>query len=319
MLLRSFILGFLAFSLSGCEYLAIKMTPKKQAITSHSELASLAQQRFWKVLHEGQYQNISDADLLLTAAYLQNPNDPKIAAHLGFLHIWKITERGREPTLRPTIVNEIILAKKYFNDAVELEPKDARYLGFLGDSQLVEGTIFNDKRLQTRGYFTLKDAIHAWPEFNYFTGGYVMSKKPSASERFREGLEWQWSTLELCAQHKINRANPDFSPFMTLETNHGPKRACWNSWIAPFNFEGFFLNMGDMLVKSGDPETAIKIYRNAKLARNYSNWPYRSLLEKHMANAKDNVQNFQKNTLGSPDKSILFNSGYGCVACHQQK
>ena len=39
---------------------------------------------------------------------------------------------------------------------------------------------------------------------------------------------------------------------MTLETKEGARRACWNSRIAPHNLEGFFLNMGDMLVKSGD-------------------------------------------------------------------
>jgi len=39
---------------------------------------------------------------------------------------------------------------------------------------------------------------------------------------------------------------------MSKKTKEGKKRVCWNSWIAPHNFEGFFLNMGDMLVKSGD-------------------------------------------------------------------
>jgi hypothetical protein len=52
----------------------------------------------------------------------------------------------------------------------------------------------------------------------------------------------------------------------------GKKRACWNSWIAPHNFEGFFLNMGDMLVKVGDWRTAQKIYANAKLSPDYANW-----------------------------------------------
>ena len=46
---------------------------------------------------------------------------------------------------------------------------------------------------------------------------------------------------------------------MTGETQTGVKRACWNNWKAPYNLQGFWLNMGDMLVKSGDPEKA-KIY-----------------------------------------------------------
>lgn len=77
------------------------------------------------------------------------------------------------------------------------------------------------------------------------------------------------------------------------------------------------MNMGDMLVKAGDWQTGIKIYQNAKLAKNYSSWPYRQMLEKRILNAKANVANFQKDH-SDPDKVILFNSGYGCVACHQR-
>lgn len=303
--------------ISGCESIAVLSTPKKQAVQSHTQLAEQAQKHFWDTLHQGQYNNIPEANHLLMAAYLQNPNDPQIAAHLGFLHIWKITEREREKTIPPTVVNEIILSQKYFSDAVLLNPSDARYLGFLGDSQLVEGKIFHDQRQQTHGYFKLKRAIHDWPEFNYFTAGYVMSVLPARSDRFKEGLQWQWATLDLCANTKVDRNHPDFTPYMKFETQQGPKRACWNSWIAPYNFEGFFLNMGDMLVKSGDWQTAIKIYRNAMLDKNYSTWPYRKLLEKRIVEAKANVANFQKNYI-SPTKTILFNSGYGCVVCHQQ-
>jgi hypothetical protein len=46
------------------------------------------------------------------AAYLENPNDPKLAAHLGFLHIWKIAERARVNDKSPLTPNEIVLSKK---------------------------------------------------------------------------------------------------------------------------------------------------------------------------------------------------------------
>lgn len=307
----------LLFSLTACGELAVFFTQKKQPVPSHTKLAEQAERQFWLTLHQGRYQDIPAAQKLLTAAYLQNSNDPKLAAHLGFLHIWKITERQRaEKPTPPTIVDEIILSNRYFKDAVELNPKDARYLGFLGTTQLVQGQIFKDERQQVRGYFTLKNAISAWPEFNYFTAGYPMSTLPTNSKHFKEGLAWQWATLDKCAGETVNRNNPDFAPYMKRETQVGPQRACWNSWIAPYNFEGFFLNMGDMLVKSGDWRTAIKIYKNAQLAKNYASWPYRELLEQRILKAKENVAHFQKNS-PEPSKSILFNSGYGCVACHQ--
>ncbi len=304
--------------LTSCEDLAIHFTPTKKPIASHSKLAEKAEHFFWDTLHQGKYDNISTSTKLLLAAYLENPNDPLLAAHLGFLHIWKITERQRIANPPPEIVDDIILAKKYFADAVELQTNDARFLGFYGDSEMVEGSIFHDKRQQTKAYFTLKNAIHQWPQFNYFTAGYVMTTLPKQSEHFQTALDWQWSTLDLCAQTKINHNNPDFSPYLNLETQVGPQRACWNSWIAPYNFEGFFLNMGDMLVKQGDWKTAITLYKNATLMKNYSTWPYRKLLENRIAHAKENVENFQHSS-ASPDKSMMINSGYGCVACHQNK
>lgn len=310
-------LCLIAALLTGCENIAVHFSPKKQAEVSRSRIAMSAEKQFWETLHHGRYNEIPAANRLLMAAYLDNPNDPNLAAHLGFLHIWKIAERYREKFVEPTIVNDIILAKKYFSDAVKLDSDDARYLGFLGASQLIEGKIFLDEPQQTRGYFTLKRAINEWPEFNYFTAGYVMSSLPPKSEHFKEGLEWQWLTLDLCAGEKVDRKNPDFARYMKLETQQGPKRACWNSWIAPFNFEGFFMNMGDMLVKNGDWATGVKIYRNAMLAKNYTHWPYRHVLEKKIALAKNNVANFQHEYL-APEKSIMFNAGYGCSACHQQ-
>ena len=115
--------------------------------------------------------------------------------------------------------------------------------------------------------FDLLAAIDGWPEFNLFTAGYTMSRQPADSERYKQALEWQWETLDVCVGEKINRADPGYAKYMSLATTEGRKRVCWNSWIAPHNFEGFFLNMGDMLVKAGDWQAAQKIYANAELSQ----------------------------------------------------
>lgn len=308
-------------TLVGCSSVALMTTPEKQPVASNSKLSQQAEQKFWTTLHQGRYEDIPKVEYLLTAAYLENPNDPSLAAHLGFLHIWQIAERQRLEKLDPRIVDHIVLARKYFSDAVELAPDDARFLGFYGDSMLAEGKIFHDQRQQVKGYFILKDAINAWPEFNYFTAGYVMTILPAKDEHFKEAVEWQWKTLNLCASETVDRANPDFSPYMKLETQTGQQRACWNSWIAPYNFEGFFLNMGDMLVKQGDWQTAIKLYNNAKLAKNYQQWKYRDVLEERIAHAKENVVAFnQPFEISKPIKNptMMFNSSYSCMACHRQ-
>jgi len=304
------------FMLTSCEQLALFSTPQKHPIASKNAAAAKAQQYFWETLHSGRYHDIEKADSLLTAAYLKNPNDPKLAAHLGFLHIWKITERQRLSSNDPLITNEIILADKYFSDALTLMPGNPIYQSFWGDTQLIQGDIFKNKRQEVHGYFILKKAIAAWPEFNYFTAGYPISTLSADSPHFKEGLTWQWRTLDRCAGKKISHKNPDFSSVMKQETRQGQKRACWNSWIAPYNFEGFFMNMGDMLVKSGDLKTAVLIYKNARLAKNYDSWPYKDALEYKIQHAESNKDYFQKDH-NIPNRSIMFNSGYGCMACHQ--
>ena len=71
-------------------------------------------------------------------------------------------------------------------DALTLDPQNPIYQGFLGDSQLIEGQIFKDKREEVHGYFRLKHAISEWPKFNYFTAGYPMSTLPAHSDFQKE-------------------------------------------------------------------------------------------------------------------------------------
>jgi hypothetical protein len=301
----------------GWTRIAVQLAPGKRAATSRTEAATKADELFWQTFHNGEYEKIQPALEALTAAYLQTPSDAKTAAHIGWLHIWRMSERARLNSIPATSTDDAVLARKYFSEAVTLDPSDARYLGFLAAATLAEGGIHKDEKLTREGYFMLRDSIRAWPEFNLFTAGYVMSPQPADSPRFREGLEWEWRNLDVCAQEKIDRANPDYSKYMSFETKEGPKRVCWNSWIAPHNFEGFFLNMGDMLVKSGDWQTAQKIYATAKLSREYSSWKFQDVLEDRIKQAQSNIAPFKMPNETSKTK-MMINSEFSCMACHQQ-
>jgi hypothetical protein len=156
---------------------------------------------------------------VLTAAYLQAPNDAKTAAHIAWLHNWRISERSRLSSVPTTITDDTMLARRYFQEAVKLDSTDARYLGFLAGHTLAEGELHKDEELTREGYFMLLDSIKAWPEFNLFTGGYIMSRLPAAPRR--EGLEWEWRNLDECIEGKIDRPNPDYFPYMFKETKEG--------------------------------------------------------------------------------------------------
>jgi len=304
---------------AGCGALAIWTAPEKVPSSERTPSAVRADDLFWRTLHGGQYEKISEALAALTAAYLENPNDAVTAAHVGWMHTWRLAERARlGPVRDPRITDHAVLARKYFEEAVRLNPRDARYLGFYAALLMTEGTIHRDERLRRRGYYTMRDAITAWPEFNYFTAGYGFSAQRHDSERFAEGLEYQWLTLDVCAGEKVDRANPDFSRYMRLATNEGAKRVCWNSWIAPHNFEGFFLNFGDMLVKAGQPEAAVKIYVNARHTAEYAAWPYKNVLEDRIRNAATNVDSFRQEDSEAGAPAIMLRSRFACMGCHQR-
>ena len=304
----------------GCvnrNHIAVLLAPPKTATSLRSHAALQADDLFWHTFHSGAYEEIPRVLEVLTAAYLETPTDAVTAAHIAWFHNWRMAERSRLSAIPATITDHTILARRYFEEAVKLNSSDPRTQGFLAGHAVIEGTLHKDDRLVRRGYVMLLDAIDAWPEFNLFTAGFVMSRLPADSPHFKEGLEWQWRNLDMCIEGRIDRTNPDYAKYLSLETTEGDKRVCWNSWIAPHNFEGFFLNMGDMLVKSGDWQTAQKIYANAKHSRDYTTWKFAALLETRIAQAQENVAVFNE-AQGAPVRPMMINSAFACMGCHRQ-
>lgn len=302
---------------AGCARLAVWSAPEKQAAAERSADARRADDLFWQTFHSGDYDKTPATLHALQAAYLDTPNDAVTAAHIGWVHVWRLAERARLDPVPPGIADEAVLSRRYFEEAVRLDPGDARYQGFYASMLLAEGDIHKDEKLTRRGYYTMLDAVEAFPEFNDFTAGYVMSSRPYDSERFKEGLEYQWRNVDVCIGERVDRQHPDYTRYMRLETKEGPKRVCWNSWIAPHNFEGFFLNFGDMLVKAGEPEVAVRMYVNARLTPDYATWKYRDVLEDRLRNAARYVEPFRRDKAAPGEPRIMGQSGFACMACHQ--
>jgi uncharacterized protein YceK len=307
-----------SMALTGCGYVAEHTAPKKQPATSRTPQALSADELFWSTLHGADYEHIAPALEAETAAYLGGTNDAVATAHVGWLHIWRLSERQRLTAVPATITDDATLSRKYFQEAVALNPNDARYLGFLASATLAEGSIHQDEAETRRGYYLMLDAIKAYPEFNLFTAGYTMSSQPADSDRYKQALEWQWQNLDVCVREKVDRKTAAYAKYMPQATDKGIKRVCWNTWIAPHNFEGFFLNMGDMQVKSGDWQTGRKLYENAKLSSTYAQWNFREVLEQRIRDAQQNVAAFNAKPDTANYKPLMGASSFSCVACHQQ-
>jgi hypothetical protein len=289
-----------AAALARCGMIAVATAPEKSASVTRTGQATEADAQFWDRFHAGDYAAIPRVHEALQAAYLRDPGDVKTAAHIGWLHIWKLSERARLAAVPASITDEASLARKYFAESKRLDPADARLAGFY------------------------------------------------ASATLAEALGWQWENIDVCIGARIDRSNPDYKAYLHLATTTGPNRVCWNGTIAPHNFEGFFLNMGDMLVKSGDWRTAQILYRNAKLSPTFAAWPFTQVLEQRIVAAESNVAAFNASPGdgnapagdgnapagggndasgegGAPadgasgDRRVMIETRFSCMGCHQAR
>ena len=79
------------------------------------------------------------------------------------------------------------------------------------------------------------------------------------------------------------------------------------------------MNMGDMLMKAGDPQTARKIYANARLSSTYGSWPFREALERRMADAGAKVAVSAGGGAAANASPMMLGSAYACAGCHQAR
>jgi len=305
----------LSAGLAGCAWVAVQTAPAKQARPA-SEHARAVARDFWEAFHAGRYDRIDELLEQHDQTIASEPAEVVTIAHAGWLHAWRLSERARlAPTAR--VIEDASLARRLFDEAVAMEPHDARYLGFAASFTMAEGDILGDQRLVRQGYYRMRDAVAMFPEFNLFTSGYVMSNKPVDSPQFREGLEQQWQTLDRCFGAGVDRHDPDLRKYLGLETHEGPRRVCWNSWIAPHNWEGFFLNFGDMLARADDLPHARQMYEASRLSASYAQWPWRAVLERRLAQLPSLPQRLANPLRGEPEWTPMINSAFACMACHQ--
>ena len=130
-----------------------------------------------------------------------------------------------------------------------------------------------------QGIAVLERAVQGWPEFNLFCLGLAYDHLPASHPDYAKAVEAALDNLDACSDQRVDRDNPDSPPTSAQATSEGPKRACWNDPVAPHNAEGFYLWVGDLLVKQGKVAAARVAYNNVKLIAEYPSWPYRHLLD----------------------------------------
>lgn len=303
-------------ALAGCAWMAEATAPSKMAQAPSQQALDLLP-AFWAGLHGGEYAQIDELIEAHAREVARAPGDALTLAHLGWLHAWRIAERVRaEPQGRS--IEDAFIAHRLFNEAARLAPLDARYAGFAASFGMTEASILGDERALRRSYYRMREAVSMWPEFNLFTSGYTMSTGPVTGKAFQEGLQQQWETLDQCFGERLARAQPRLDAYLHLMTQQGPKRACWNSTIAPHNWEGFFLNFGDMLARSSDLANARTMYEAARLSPSYVRWPARQVLERRLERLTELPQRLNRTDMAAePVWVTMAQSAIACTGCHQ--
>jgi hypothetical protein len=305
----------MVLSTAGCAWVVIHSAPEKTAVASNSRLATRAKAYFWDALHGALYEELPAVTEALTEAYLEQPADPEIALLLAHAHLWKVSERSRLATQDATITDELILADRYFSEAMRLRPDDRRIAGWQGGVRLALGSIHNDERLIREAYYELDGAARAFPEFNQFSASFAMSAIAPDDPRFPEVVQRMWNAADLCIGTPMSRTEPVYRPDPKKLTTTGDARVCWNSEIAPHNIEGFFLAFGDAVSKSGDAQTARKLYENAKRSPSYAAWPFKGELERRIEEVAKRTEAYRgTDRLQWPQ--TMINSPYACTGCH---
>ena len=298
---------------------AAEPPPVKRASPSRTPSAQAASQLMWSALSQGDYAAIDRVLEALHGAYLGDPGDATTAAHIGMTQLWRVSESRRLGRPDPSALASMANARRFLEESVALDGTDARRRGFRASARLAEGAMHRDASLQRLGTADLQEALQAWPQFNLFVLARNLSGAPAGSKAMQQAIDAMWQAQDLCIGGKLSRSDPDMLPYMGLETREGLNRVCWNSAIAPHNFEGFFLEWGDLLVKSGDVALARKIYANARLSPAYGTWPHRALLEARIRDADANVARFAAPPDAAAHVPIGRASPVACVSCHQRE
>jgi len=291
--------------------------PKAGSDQADSRYGRSAIADFWYVYHHNDYAQIPAVEAELEDAIAEEPGDGTPVAYLAAAHWWHVSEHDRDPTLsRDVLVGDFISAVDLFGQATTLSPDDDHLPGFLGVTMVHLGVAANRPDLVAQGDQIIDEAVARYPEFNNFNRWAAHNADPKDSAAYAKSLDSMWQLIDACIGKTIDRSNPDVTPYLHLQTTVGRKRVCWwGNELAPFAWEGIFLNFGNGLVKAGRTDVARIAYANAKLDPNYENWPYRSELETIMASDLSARAALYADADPSNDPPVTVR-GRGCVYCH---
>lgn len=272
---------------------------------------------FWSALLSQRYEDLPTVMAALAEEADNAPDEPYLAEAYAIAILWRISEAEREPdTENPAALLQLALeAETYLDRARELRPDDPVIATRYAALKIGIGNALGDVTRVEQGVSAMDQAVADYPEFASFNRAQLFFSLPSGHPAAAARVEDFWRQLDACAGERVDREAYDVGEYLDNATSVGPKRVCWNTPHTPHGIEGFFVFMGDALVKSGDAEAALMVYENARRSPDYAAWPFQSLLDERIDQADEWVERFADSD-ATNDPALIAPGPYACAVCH---
>jgi hypothetical protein len=268
-----------------------------------SALAAVGEAAFWDTLWADAPRADEALDLLQRAVAHQR-RDGRSQFLLGMLHLYRSTlacpmfdfanmcDAGRD---------EGIAAAAALGHAVDYLPHDSRIPGFRAASTYANGYVLGDPALLALGTQQIDAAVAANPLFNAFDLFAVVAPVTDGAS-----ASYQNEILPLADFVFSNASCLDALP-----------EICGNAGMAPHNFEGTLLLLGDIYAKGGRLASAQFWYNLAVATGQTSGYGFQALAVDRAATAAARVALYQ-DADPTNDPPLLGGGGGSCIYCHNK-
>jgi hypothetical protein len=275
-----------------------------------------ASDAFWTAFLAQHYDQLPAVIDQLAVAAAASPQDPWAAELHAIALIWRISEAARDPSLDPAQIPMFaVTAEHSLTHAHELLPTDPLILGRLGSLEIAIGSVLHDPARIASGKAQIDEGVRQYPEFTLFNRARLYFDLPRSHPDAAARVDDFWNKLDACAGEPVDRVAFDLGRYLAQATDTGPKRVCWNTPHTPHGVEGFFLYMGDALVRQGDAATAKAIYANARKSPAYAGWPFQAVLDQRIASADDWAARLA-DADPTNDPELINAAPIACASCH---
>jgi hypothetical protein len=265
-----------------------------------SASAAAGEAAFWDTVW-ADHPRSDQALRLLTRAVRHDPRDGRSQFLLGMLHLYRGTQACAQFDFRNLCDDakaEGFAAQEPLDRASELLAADTRVPGFRAATSYGNGYERNDPAELALGMQQLETAIDSNPLFDSFDAFAVVAPILPASDPY-----YQNRILPL-----VDFVFSQGSCLVTLP------ETCTNAGMAPHNFEGTMLLLGDIYVKGGRAGSAEPWYRLGQSFGESTGYRYEAALNDRVEHLAERAALYQ-DADPTNDPPLI---GGGCVYCHNK-